>query len=290
MTYGKITIFGMGLIGGAIGLDLKKKGLAKEVCGCGRNSAHLKQAIEMEACDTTTLEMSEAINNAEIIILATPPKIIKVQLTEIVPYLKEKMLIMDVGSIKGSILEASSNAKIYKTGAEFLGCHPMAGSEKTGVTNAKAQMFKNAPCILTPAEDNTEKGVEKGKKFWKELGAKIIILDPYEHDLFISFMSHLPHVISSTFVKNSVEKLKDTKIISKLSGPSFIELTRLASSSPAMWSQIYTENRKQVLFAIDTFIEALEKFKKLLLKKEDKKIEKFLHQAAEYKKKLCSSN
>jgi prephenate dehydrogenase len=289
MNYRKVTIFGMGLIGGAIGIDLKKKGLAEEVCGWGRNTERLRQAIEKRACDTTTREISDAIKNSEIIVLATPPKIIKSQLIEIKPHLKEGMLLMDAGSVKGSIIEASQEAKIYETGAEFLGCHPMAGSEKSGIINAVSGMLKNAPCIITPDSNNTIEGVEKGKKFWRELGSKIVIMDPDEHDLFVGFMSHLPHILSSTLVNTSAEKLKDTELMSKLCGPSFIEVTRIASSSPEMWSQIYLENRKPVLLAIDSFLDRITKFKDLLTKKENKKIEKFMQNAARYKEDICPS-
>jgi len=290
MTYRKVTIFGMGLIGGAIGIDLKKKGLAEKVCGWGRNSERLRQAVDSKACDTTTQDVSEAVKDAEIIILATPPAVIKKQLAEIKTHLKDGMLVMDVGSIKGTIIESSRQEKIYKTGAEFLGCHPMAGSEKSGIVNAAGGMFKNTPCIITPDSNNTVNGVEKGKKFWYELGSKVIIMDPYEHDLFVGFISHLPHVISSTLVKTSAEKLRDTELMSKLFGPSFRELSRIAGSPPEMWSQIYIENRKQVLLAIDSFTENLERFRKLLVNSEGKKIEKYIYQALEYKKDICPSD
>lgn len=287
MIYRKVAIFGMGLIGGSIGIDLKEKGLAQQVCGWGRNPEHLKQAVDKKACDTTTADVCGAVKDAEIIILATPPRIIIDQLNEIKPFLKQGMLIMDVGSVKAAIIEASRQAGIYKTGAEFLGSHPMAGSEKTGVTNAYAGMLKDAPCILTPESNNTEKGVEKGKKFWQELGADVIIMNPNEHDLFIGFLSHLPHVVSSTLVATSAEKLKNLEIMSKLCGPSFVELTRIADSPPAMWSQIFMENRGQLLLAIDVFIETLLKFKGLLLRKEDKKLEEFLQQIVKYRSKIC---
>lgn len=289
MSYRKVSILGMGLLGGAIGIDLKEKGLAEEVRGWGRNSEHLEQAIEKKACDTASLDMSVAVKDADIIILATPPLVIKNQLAEVKPFLKEGALVMDVGSVKGSVVEAAQQTKIYETGSEFLGCHPIAGSEKSGVANAVSGMFRNAPCIITPDSNNTVEGVEKGKKFWQELGSKIIIMDPDEHDLFIGFMSHLPHVISSTLVKASAEKLKETELMTKICGPSFIDLTRIASSSPGMWSQIYLENRKQVLLAIDSFLEGIMKFKDLLLKKENKKIEKFIKDAVKYKKDICPS-
>jgi prephenate dehydrogenase len=287
MSYNKVTIIGMGLIGGALGMDLKKKRLAKEVCAWGRNEAHLKQALNKGACDTITDDIIKAIENAEIVIFATPPKVIINQLHDIKTHLKEGMLLMDVGSIKGSITEASEELRIFKTGAEFVGCHPMAGSEKTGVLNAQSGIFKDAPCIITPESNNTVDGVESAKIFWENLGSKVVIMDPYEHDMYVGFISHLPHVISSTIMNTSADKLKHIDMIAQICGPSFTEITRVAGSSEQMWSQIYLENRKQVLLAIDTFIENLEKFKEFLINNDNKKLEKYLKKAKDAREKVC---
>lgn len=286
MIYSKITILGAGLIGGAIGIDLKIKGVANEVCCWGRNLERLQLAFNKKACDKITCDLDEALENSEIIILATPPEIIKKQIYEIKPYLKEGTLVMDVGSVKASIVETASKADIRETGAEFLGCHPIAGSEKVGVQNAYAGLFVDAPCIITPDSNNTNENIEKGKKFWQDLGAHIIILDPDEHDLIIGFTSHLPHMISSVFVNSYSEKLKDQELVKNIIGPSFMDLTRIAASAPNMWKQIFLENRKNILTGIETFEDKLNKFKQLLYEKDADKLEEYLTQAKNNKKKI----
>lgn len=286
MTYRKVTIMGVGLIGGSIGIDLKEKKIADEVWGWGRNIEHLKIGIQRGTCDKVTTDIKEALDEAEIIILATPPEIIKSQLKSIKPYLKKKMLIMDVGSTKFSILETAQREGVFDTGAEFLGCHPMTGSEKTGAKNAAGNIFKSSPCILTPVSKNTEQGIQEGKKFWNMLGAKVIILEPAAHDLIIGFISHLPHVLSSVLIKSSVEKLDNFDTISDISGPSFRQFTRIAGSSSDLWAQIFMENRNQVLLAIETFQKELKIFEKLIKGNNKENLEGFLNRAAEYKNKI----
>jgi prephenate dehydrogenase len=286
MKYGKVSILGMGLIGGGIGIDLKKRGLASEVCAWGRSEERLSKAQELGACDKYTLDIAEAVNGSEIIILATPPDVVLGQMTGIKQYLKEGMLVMDVASIKGVIVEAAEKEGLKETGAEFIACHPMAGSEKTGALNAYPDMFQEAPCILPPGSFNTDEGIQKAKTFWEDLGSNVINIDPEEHDLFIGFLSHLPHIISSVLVKSSSEKLKDLDMASRLCGPSFKEMTRISVSSPELWRQIYVNNSKQVINAIDSFSKTLDEFRKILKKADSEKIEDFLRKSGEYKKKI----
>ncbi|MFC2060919.1 prephenate dehydrogenase [Elusimicrobiota bacterium] len=287
--YKKVTIAGMGLIGGSIGLALKEKGLAEEVCGWGRNMERLKLALDKGACDTVTTDIKEASAGMEILILATPPEIIKMQLKDIKQYLEKGVLIMDVGSVKESIVEAVEKEGVFNAGAEFLGCHPMAGSEKTGVANAQGAMFENAPCIITPVDENTAEGIDKGKRFWEGLGADIYVIGASEHDLMIGMVSHLPHVVSSVLTKSLTEKINDLKRVSNISGPSFKSMSRVAGSSPELWSQIYMENRKQVMQAIHTFLTELEKFNNMLSEKDIKGIKKYLEEASESRNKIWPS-
>lgn len=284
--YKKVSIFGMGLIGGAIGLDLKERGSARTVYAWGRNIRHLENAHKAGACDEITQDIQEAVEGAEIIILATPPEIIKAHLLDIKPYLKEGMIIMDVGSVKVTITEEAREQSIYETKAEFLGCHPIAGSEKTGIENAFSNMFKDAPCIITPTDLNSAQVIEKGKEFWSLLGANVIILKPREHDLYVGFLSHLSHIVASAFIKTAYEKIKDDDLINDIHGPSFRELTRIAGSPSVMWKNILLENRNNVVLSIESLLEQLNEFKKILLKKDEKNLEKFLAEAADFRKKL----
>jgi len=286
LKYKKISVLGVGLIGGGIGISLKKRGLAEEVWGWGRNKDRLQEAISLKACDKVTTGLDEAIKDAEIIIMATPPDIIIRQFNEIKPFLKKGMLVMDVGSVKMPIVKAAKKAGINRTGAEFIGSHPMAGSDKTGVHNATGDMFKKAHCIITPAKGNSEAAVSRAREFWQLLGGEVVSLDPGEHDLTVGFSSHLPHVISSSLASCYRNFLYDTTLLKKIAGPSFDELTRIAAASPDMWMQIYMRNRKNVLLALEKFQDEAERFKKLLSEKNEDELRKFLEEAADFKKNL----
>lgn len=285
MKYSKVSILGVGLIGGSIGRDLKSKKLAENVCGWGRNEKRLKKARK-SACHTITTDIKEAVSDSEIIILCTPPEIIKKQLVEIKPYLEEDMLVMDVGSVKSSIVKQAEKIKIYKTGAAFIGCHPMAGSEKSGMENSKENLFVDAPCILTPLRSDEKEDINKGREFWKELGSNVILMDYHEHDLLVGFVSHITHLISSILVNSYSKRFKDTDLIKEIAGTSFIDMTRIAGSSPELWSQIYRDNRKNVLLGLNSFEDSLKEIRKYLKKKDNKAIVQFLKKSAEYKNKL----
>lgn len=282
--YGKVAVIGAGLIGGSVGLDLKERKLAQNVCAWGRNPQRLRDALDRNACDEVTQDLRGAVEGAQVIILATPPDIIRMQMKEMKGYLKEGMLVMDVGSVKNPIIEAASRERLCETGAEFVGCHPMAGSEKSGVANARMSLFKDAPCILTPAAFNTDAGIKRAADFWETLGARVIRMDPVKHDLTAGFLSHLPHVLAFVILR-SIEKIKaDLDSVNDIAGPSFRHLNRLAGSSPDLWAKIFEENRDQVIISIDTFAGELARFRKLLKKKDYGEIKLMMESVAAFRK------
>lgn len=285
MKYSKFTIVGVGLIGGTIGLEVKDKNLAEEVWGWGRNKDHLATAVKKGACDNVTTDLKQAIRGSDFVVLATPPEVIKKQLAEIEPYLKKDALVIDVGSVKHSIMEAARK-HLDKSDAEFVGCHPMAGSEKTGVKNSYRDMFKEAPCIVNKTEFNTEKAISQVTDFWEELGGKVIITGPREHDLLVAFISHLPHVMATVLINSTYENVENKKKVEQLSGPSFREVTRFGAASEELWNQIYLENKEYVLKSIRILKNNLEKFEKILKEEDTTKMKNLLKKSRQKREKL----
>ncbi|MGM0440898.1 MAG: prephenate dehydrogenase [Elusimicrobiota bacterium] len=278
MKYKKFTIVGVGLIGGAIGLEVKDKNLAEEVWGWGRNKDHLDLAIHRGACDEVTTDLKQAVTDSDFIVLATPPKVIKKQLTQIKSYLKKEALIIDVGSVKQTIVKEAEKS-LKNLPVEFVGCHPMAGSEKTGVKNTYKNMFKDAPCIVTQTGYNTEKKVSQVADFWKNLGGNVIFTEPEEHDLMVAFVSHLPHIMATSLINSTYINIKDGEKIGQISGPSFRNITRFGAASEELWSQIYRENKSSVLKTVRELKKSLEKFEKILSGGNSKELKKILKKA-----------
>ena len=284
MKYDQVSIIGIGLIGGSIGLDLLNKGFAKNVVGWGRNPDHLRAAVEKGSCLSATTSMKEALEGAEIVVLCTPVEVIVEQLYEIESLIEDRTLVMDVGSVKKIIVNSAEKANLIGTGKkEFVGVHPMAGSEKTGAGNAREGLFKGSPCIITPHEKNTRKAIDITVKFWENLGAEVVKMTPEVHDLTVGFVSHLPHIVSSVLSKVCGSSLESPQIISRTAGASFTELTRIAGSSPQLWTQIYLQNKKQVLKAVDGFIDSLNQFRDILQNEDREKIEHFIREGVRYR-------
>lgn len=250
--FNKVAIIGVGLIGGSIGLELKKKRLAAKVIGVCRHRNSLVLAKKRKAIDLGFLEAEKAVRDADLVILATPiSKIISIA-EEIAPLLKKGAIVTDVGSTKELIAE--SLQRIFSQKIFFVGAHPLAGLEKRGVKEAKAGLFEDAVCVVTATRKTQNLALNKICRLWKLLGARVIIMEPRRHDRILANVSHLPHMIASALISNLNKKeinfgaggLRDT--------------TRIASSDPSIWQDIFITNRKEILAAADRFKKQFDKF------------------------------
>ena len=185
----KIAIVGVGLIGGSIGLAIKKKGLAGKVIGIGQRRKSLDEALAIGAVDEAYLDLGN-INGADLVILAAPVSEI-IKIIPRLPGLVDKdTVIIDAGSTKSEILKTAQRYKL-----NFIGCHPLAGMEKKGSQYARDSLFENSWCLVTPSRGTDKSGLEKVKRFWRALGAKVKVLDARTHDKILAFTSHLPHLV-----------------------------------------------------------------------------------------------
>jgi len=232
--YNKICIVGLGLLGGSIGLTLTKRKLAKEVFGVARKQETINEALKNGVIDKGSVDIKDGIQDAEIIIFALPVETIIENFKILKSYNLKNVIVTDVGSTKVNIVK---NAKIL--GKAFVGSHPMAGSEKNGVTHAQENLFQDKVCFVTPTKKCSEKNVVKIKEFWQDLGLKSVEIDPETHDKAVAFVSHLPHALAAVLV-NSV----DEKLIASTAGSGFFDTTRVASGLPLIWKEIFLSNNK----------------------------------------------
>ncbi|HEY1660777.1 MAG TPA: prephenate dehydrogenase/arogenate dehydrogenase family protein [Verrucomicrobiae bacterium] len=277
MQFRKITLIGVGLLGGSIGLAARTSRLGREVAGFARRRLTIAECEMVGATDFTTTDLLAAVSNADVVILCTPLAQMRALTKQFLPALKRGAIVTDVGSVKGSVVRELESL-VAKAGAHFVGSHPMAGGEKTGVLAAKADLFKNAICVLTPTRKSNAAAVRKLEGFWKSLGSRIVKMPPEEHDLFVSRTSHLPHVAASALA-NFVLGPTNPKGQSQLCAGGFRDTTRIASSSPEMWRDIALANRKNLVKALTAFASDLKKFRKVLKREDAKAVLEFFETA-----------
>jgi prephenate dehydrogenase len=273
----KITIIGVGLLGGSIGLAVKRRKLAREVAGFVRRAASLKDCEKAGAVDFATTDLLAAVSNADLVILCTPLAQMAAITKQFLPALKRGAIVTDVGSVKAGVVRELESL-IAKSGAHFVGGHPMAGAEKTGVAAALADLFQNAICVLTPTKKTNAAALKKLEQFWKSLGAHVLKLDAAQHDLLVSRSSHLPHVVAAALA-NLVLNPANPKMQSQLCATGFRDTTRIASGSSEMWRDIALANRKNLSRSLDAFISELKKFQRALKAADDKALSEFFEAA-----------
>ena len=278
----KVVIVGVGLIGGSIGMAIKKKGLAREVVGFCHRKSTIKLAMKLKAIDRGTLELKAAIKDADLIILATPINSIIKLATQLIKLLKHDCVLTDVGSSKVNIIKGIE--KNLPGNVRFVPTHPLAGSEKKGVKFASSELFVNSICIFTPTNKTNLQAMRRVQKMWSVLGAKIEILSPSKHDDIISFISHLPHILAFSLL-NSIPKS-----YLSLASRGFQDSTRIAASDPLVWHDICLTNSNQILKTLKIFENHLSKIKRLVRQKNTKAILKIFHDAKVKRESISKNN
>ena len=251
-----MTIVGVGLLGGSLGLSCKEKGVAKKIIGYGRQIEKVREAEKQGIIDEATNDLSKAVVKADLVVLCTPVQSISSKTRELVSWLKPGAIITDVGSVKGSVIQEIET--FIPHDIHYIGSHPIAGGERSGFKEARANLYQKALCILTPTEKTNKMALGQITQFWKRLGAKIVTLDPEEHDLIYGGVSHLPHVLAFALM-NAIGVMKTPRHNKFFSfgGNGIFDYTRIASSDPVMWRDILLANRNFVLQHLRTFQQSL---------------------------------
>lgn len=278
MVHAKVSILGVGLLGGSIGLAAKAAINNVKITGYGHRSSTLQRALEIGAIDRAVEDLAEAVRDADLVILCTPVGIFDRLIGEMKEVLKAGAVITDVGSTKRSVVKAAEAQLARNT--HFVGSHPMAGSEKRGVEYARADLFQGALCILTPSSETNEEALEAVGSFWKKLGMRTTILSPQEHDRLLAEVSHLPHALAAALVTLQSEGALG------LAGKGFLDTTRIAGGDGGLWRDILLDNRDNVLGSIASLKERLAELERLLRGDKREELAAWLDRAAKRREAL----
>jgi len=282
----KISIIGVGLLGGSLGLAVRKHKLAGEIAGFVRREASLRDCELAGAVDYATTDLLAAVSNADLVILCTPLAQMAELTRQLVPGLKRGAIVTDVGSVKADVVQELESI-IKKSGAHFVGGHPMAGGEKMGVLASRVDLYQDAVCIITPTRHSNPAAIRKLEKFWHAVGSRTLLMDAAHHDLLVSRTSHLPHVTAAALA-TLVLRPSQPKSQAELCAAGFRDTTRIASGSPEMWRDIAMANRKNIAQSVDGLIGELKKFQTALRGGKPSAVEKFFAVAKTRRDEWCS--
>lgn len=246
--FNKVTIIGVGLIGASVAIAMRENGLCQTIAGYGRKEENLKRAKECGIIDEYYLDAASAAEVSDLIVLCTPVGMMRDVAVAIQPALKKGALVTDVGSVKGALVAELES--VMTEGVDFVGSHPISGSSKSGIGDARGSLFVGARCIVTPTPQSSKEAVNKIVSLWKASGGVVECMDPFRHDEIFALVSHLPHIIAYALV-NSVESV-DAGCV-EYSGGGFRDTTRIAASSPELWRDICLMNRDNILTVLDSF-------------------------------------
>ncbi|MFM8552255.1 MAG: prephenate dehydrogenase [Nitrospiraceae bacterium] len=283
----RVAIVGVGLIGGSLGMILKRQGMADQVVGIGRRVENLKTAVSLGAIDRYVEHAKEGVAGADLVVLATPVDTYERHLKEWGGSLADGAIVTDVGSVKGPLVAQAEG--LVSEGACFVGGHPIAGKEKTGVAAGSMDLFKGARCILTPTSRTDARALEKVRALWEAAGALVLSMDPFLHDRVLGAVSHLPHAAAFALI-NALTEVKERQTpemdLLAYAGGGLRDTTRIAASSPEMWRDIFLWNRDNVTAQLDIYIRHLQELKRLIQAGDGPGIEKELTRAKTVRERL----
>jgi prephenate dehydrogenase len=282
-----VTIIGLGLLGGSLGLVLKEKALAKKVVGIGRRRENLELGIQMGAIDQFALEPSQSVSQSDLIVMATPVETYLPQIHAWGKDLAPSTIVSDVGSVKGHLV---SNIEAHLPPSTFfVGAHPIAGKEKSGVAFADSRLFQGARCVVTPTPRTNAEALEKICYLWEAAGSVVLSMDPMAHDWIFGAVSHLPHVAAFSLMHALQALQGQTPNVPDLldfSGGGLRDTTRIAASSPEMWRDICLANHENLVKMVDLYIQQLQDFRELLHNRDSSGLYKAIALAKESRERL----
>jgi prephenate dehydrogenase len=262
----KLVIFGVGLIGGSVALALKKNHPALHVVGVGRNPQHLQTALDLGMINEATTDIADALNAADMVLIAAPVAQTPAILNAIKPHLSSHTVVTDAGSTKGDVL-TSARQILGAQFKQFIGGHPIAGAEKSGAAAAKADLFENKNVVLTPTPETPAWVQDAVTDLWKNCGAKVSSMPAEQHDEIFASVSHLPHLLAFALVDDIAQHPNAAQLFS-FAASGFRDFTRIAGSHPEMWRDISLANQAAILNALTSYQATLSTLKTLLENKD----------------------
>ena len=274
-----LSIIGVGLIGGSLARALRKAKLVGRITACNRSEVTLKKAIKLGVIDDYSLNISEAVKGADVIIIGTPLSVSEKILPEIANSISVNAVLTDVGSVKGGIVNKARETLAEKI-SSFVPGHPIAGTEKNGVESSLEDLFVGHRVILTPLKETSLKAHKLITQMWESVGAEVVDLDVEHHDEVLAATSHLPHMLAYALV-DCLAGLQERDEIFKYAAGGFADFTRIASSSPDMWHDICFSNREQLVRTLEIFSTHINHIKKAIEKSESDELLKVFRRAKE---------
>ncbi len=277
MRWRKVTLLGVGLLGGSLGMALRQRGLAERVHGYVRRGASVQECLAVGAVDSASIDLAESVESADLLVFCTPLAQMGDLARAALSRVSAGALVTDVGSVKTALVREL--APLFASrGAVFIGSHPMAGSEKMGVSASRADLFNNAACVVTPTPELVEAQVQQIEELWRSVGARTIRLSPEIHDELVAWSSHLPHLLAAHLARLVLDPSRREEQ-AQLCATGFRDSTRIASGSPEMWRDIVLMNREPLRRALREYRGQLERFEELLLEGDANKVQNFFGEA-----------
>lgn len=248
MQWQKISVVGVGLLGGSLGLAVRQKGLAEQVAGYIRRDSARQECLEAGAADWVSTQLDEVVKGSDLIVICTPVTTMAGLAESMKPHLRPDAVVTDVGSVKAEVTREMERI----LGGAFIGSHPMAGSEQVGVRFARQDLFEKALCVITPTEKTLPASLETVRALWKGMGMCCLETGPAEHDRLVAMASHLPHMVAA-ILSETVLDSGNGKQMGEVCATGFRDTSRVASGSPEVWRDICLTNRQALLEAMDAW-------------------------------------
>lgn len=269
----RMAVVGVGLIGGSLARILRQQGAVGEVVGIGRTEPNLRRAVELGVIDRYSQDPCIGVQGADLVFLATPVCSIASVLQKIAPCLAPGCIVTDGGSVKESVLAECE--PLMPPGTHFVGGHPIAGTEKSGVDASFATLFQGKRCIVTPSKHTDQRALQAVVRMWELAGSDVVQMDAHKHDRIVAAISHLPHMVAYSLV-NAVEGYdRFEESILKYSAGGFRDFTRIASSDPAMWRDIALMNSPAILELMDFFADYFGRLRTLVANEDRDGLQEF---------------
>jgi len=275
--FGKVVVFGVGLIGGSFALALKAAGEVGEVVGFGRSVGTLKQALELGIIDRIGANPGQEVVDADLVLIATPVGQMPEIMARIAPYLGPDTVVTDGGSTKSDVVAAARTAFGDKIG-QFVPAHPIAGAENSGAAAAKADLYRERKVVLTALPENSVLNVARVRSAWEWCGAQIFELTRAEHDQVFAAVSHLPHLLSFALVHDLAVR-DNSELFFTFAASGFRDFTRIAASHPEMWRDIALANREALLIELKRYEDQIDEMRAALEANDGQRLEEIFDTA-----------
>lgn len=275
----RLAVIGVGLIGGSLARALRSAGAVCEIVGIDRDQANLRQSVELGVVDRAAATAAEGVAGADMVFLSVPVRAMAEVVREIAPHLAAGCIVTDGGSVKAELVAACD--PLMPAGARFVGGHPIAGTEHSGVGASFASLYEGKRCILTPTASTDRDALATVTRMWEAAGSEVVLMDPEKHDRVVAAISHLPHMVAYALV-NAVEGYgRFEESILRYSAGGFRDFTRIASSDPAMWRDIALMNRDGIMEMMDHFTAYFSRLRSLVAAGDADGLERFFRDSKE---------